>query len=325
MFKNILKITILSLFLFPLFALATDINIMGNWILEDIDKNSVISQDLIQKIENDYSIRLTHYYTNLYYNAQLKENIDIEQSKFYSISFWAKSTGNYPIVIELRKEKDPFTNYGLWESININKDWQKYQYSFASNSSDSLARLAFDIGSGSGTLWLNNIKVETSQIPKPAFPELIWNGDFENGNYSYWATNSLVNGGDISIDNNGFNSNFSIKLTNPLMGSYNQVQLYQNSILIKAYRSYTLTFWAKSTGGDKLYIELTKDSNPWINYGIWDNFEMGRSWQKYTFRFISKYTDPNAKLSFSTGKTIGSVWIDNVSLKPDLPIFPFSY
>lgn len=288
------------------------------WEQEDHRGVASFNLDGGNRVQGAFSLMISQPYAGVFYQTQIKQIVPIEAGRQYAISFWAKSDGSYPLIVEWHKDTLPFSNYGLWQEITVGTEWRKYEYVFYATSSDPNARFALDLGAGSGTIWLDNARILTSDAPASYPPELIWNGGFEAGSYFNWRGFSSLSDGSIVTDEltPSGGGEFSVKLFNPRTGPFYQTQLYQSSLNIQEGRSYRLTFWARADhNGHRLTTELTKMGAPWSNYGLWQEHSLTTSWRKYVAFFVATHSDLNARLDFGIGNSAGNVWLDNVSLK----------
>ena len=60
--------------------------------------------------------------------------LNLQQGKFYMISFWAKSNSSNDVLVVLQRSSSPYTNYAQ-KMITLTTNWKKYQL----NTTDSAA------------------------------------------------------------------------------------------------------------------------------------------------------------------------------------------
>jgi hypothetical protein len=140
------------------------------------------------------------------------------------------------------------------------------------------------------------------------------NGEFDTGTIP-WALNAW----------NGATATFSVDKSTTLSGENSglinvtklgpnnyEVQIRQAVSLVKG-RKYTLSFTAKSSANRSMPVWIQKELSP---YTTWfsQTVSVTNSTQNFgPFTFTSNVTE-SAQLEFILGGTLGSVWIDNVSL-----------
>jgi len=96
-----------------------------------------------------------------FYQVQLKQVVQVEENQDYCLSFWAKAELERSMFLELGKDTSPWTNYGLWQEIELHSNWTEYQIQFTATESD-LARLSFYFGDQDIAVWLDNISLSDS-------------------------------------------------------------------------------------------------------------------------------------------------------------------
>ena len=95
--------------------------------------------------------------------------LDLQQGKFYMISFWAKSNSSNDVLVVLQRTSAPFTNYAQ-KTFTFTTNWKKYQL----NTTDTNA--------------LNNLKIKI----KPQT-----NGVYSFDDFSFYPLTTLPSSTEI--------------------------------------------------------------------------------------------------------------------------------
>ena len=96
------------------------------------------------------------------------------------------------------------------------------------------------------------------------------------------------------------------------------VQIVQPQLPMRKGLTYKITFDAKADGSRTGIVALTAPEGNWIRYFPDTKFDMGTSWQTYTYTFkMSKKDDPYGRLEFNLGNQNSSetVYIRNVRVE----------
>ncbi|MCI1648502.1 MAG: endo-1,4-beta-xylanase [Bacteroides sp.] len=167
--------------------------------------------------------------------------------------------------------------------------------------------------------YLNNLIAPTIIIhpdDTDKMNNIISNSDFEAANITGWSAWSSADcKAEISAKGEGYNSDYSMKLTNPEAGdNYSAQAFYKlpaNAII--AGKTYVCTFYAKSMeGDDNFQIQLQKraDSYPGSNY-ISQKLPAGQ-WYSFEAEFTATDTDETMDhIVIDFGATAGIYYIDD--------------
>lgn len=95
-------------------------------------------------------------------------------------------------------------------------------------------------------------------------------------------------------------------------------QLLQSNLPLQPNTQYQFTFWARSSGGQDLRVDLLRPAAPATNLGLNQSFDLTTEWQQFTATFTSAGINQpisNARLRFRAAKGKGIQYsIDDVSL-----------
>ena len=243
--------------------------------------------------------------------------VDLQQGKFYMISFWAKSNSSNDVLVVLQRTSAPFTNYAQ-KTFTFTNNWKKYQL----NTTDTNA--------------VNNLKIKIKPqnngiynfddfsfypiITLPTNTE-ICNGDFETGVSGWSQANSGANILAVSDSTTYQNGNLSVKID--ISNTVNGQPIFSSCKSdIEKNKKYRIHFWAKSLFGGQLATATSSlSSPPYTNYGL-ETFTLTTNWTEYTFLSESDSTIFGnvrfAKFKFLEDGTyyIDNVWYEEVPPQP---------
>ena len=243
--------------------------------------------------------------------------VNLQQGKFYMISFWAKSNSNNDVLVVLQRTSAPFTNYAQ-KTFTLTNSWKKYQL----NTTDTAAvnNLKIKIKPQSDGVYSFDDFSFYSVTMLPTNTE-ICNGDFETGVSGWSQANSGANITAFSDSSTFQNGNFSAKVV--ISNTVNGQPIFSSCKSdIEKNKKYRIHFWAKSLlGGQVATATSSLSSPPYTNYGI-ESFSLTTNWTEYTFLSESDSTIFGnvrfAKFKFTEDGTyyIDNVWYEEVPPQP---------
>ncbi|RKY84546.1 hypothetical protein DRQ11_11365, partial [candidate division KSB1 bacterium] len=258
--------------------------------------------------------RLTSGASSHPYRVQVKQVVtQLKPNTHYKLSFKYKGTIPW-LAVTISKNQPDWTDVGFYKTINVSSSWRTREFSFKTKPDViSNNKLNFQIGSGLGEFWLDEVVLEeeTSSNPSPSPPPLnliLVNEDFNNGLGVFKKEIHIYQNADIYQQ--GGNAVIKVKKA----GNFYEVQL-KTFIPTETGRKYALEFKAKADRSRKIYLQLSKDTSPWTYYGFWQEVKLSTSWQTYSYEFTSNHTDNRARLTFHAGAEIGKVYLDYVKIK----------
>ncbi|HNZ86103.1 MAG TPA: carbohydrate binding domain-containing protein [bacterium] len=124
------------------------------------DLNSTASYYIDNSIyhSGNNSIFIDPNQNGLHFEVQLYQNLNIVSGQNYTLSFWAKSTSQRQIQVELYNENSPWNNFGLWQVVSTGTDWQNYTMSFTATSS-GIARISWNLGEQDVPVWIDDVSL----------------------------------------------------------------------------------------------------------------------------------------------------------------------
>jgi GH35 family endo-1,4-beta-xylanase len=151
--------------------------------------------------------------------------------------------------------------------------------------------------------------VETD--PGDVLENIIQNSDFETGTKSPWGSWGNSSTSAISAKGQGYNSNYSMVLTNPKdANAYSAQAAYDLSASLKNGTTYVFQFYAKAnTTAGQLQVQV-QNSKTYGSQQGYSTFNVGTSWVLCQSEFTCTYDDVN-RLLINFGKVAGEYQIDN--------------
>lgn len=153
-------------------------------------------------------------------------------------------------------------------------------------------------------------------IIAPVDGELVWNGDFSQGD-AKWQSVGSYEGAVASGELDG--ETYRVSVTTP--GTENwHVQFCQAGIAFEKGKTYQVSFQARSSIARDIAVAANQDVSPWTTYGK-DTVSLGSATESYSFIFtMQEPTDLAGRIEFDLGGVVSEIWIDNVSVKEIEPL-----
>lgn len=107
------------------------------------------------------------------YTVQLiQHDLHLEKGQWYEVSFDASADATHQLEVNVEQHTDPWASYlPAVKNFEIGKEVKNYSFNFEMTSAtDKDSRLSFNAGTGTGTLYLDNVKIK--KIAKPEVPEV---------------------------------------------------------------------------------------------------------------------------------------------------------
>lgn len=211
--------------------------------------------------------------------------------------------------------------------------WKRISVDVPAGNTDNEFVLGLGVRAGSGTCYVDNLKLRPNGAPEPG-PDPTPGGDdptpgpdaeqyptgnilsegawgFENNELNGW--NSWADDFDKSVANTGYASNHCLKVENKATAGMwdKQCVLALDNALEKG-KTYTLTFKAKADVAANINTAITMKDNPWTMQGSADH-SLTTEWAEYTFEQTIDMDNIN-RIVFNLGETVTSYYIDNISL-----------
>lgn len=90
--------------------------------------------------------------------ALYSNGASVRKGKSYEISFLARADSPRTIAVNIQKGSPDWREYGDWNTFHLTTAWKRYSLTFESKGSDSKARIGFDLGAVTGSVWLDDVR-----------------------------------------------------------------------------------------------------------------------------------------------------------------------
>jgi len=157
-------------------------------------------------------------------------------------------------------------------------------------------------------------------IPGGVATEHVRDGGFEAtlaANWSLWADNTTGATAAMSTDSAqpvaGTNS-AKIVVSSAGDATDWKILFSQSGISVTKDVSYDLVFSARASSARTIGINVQKGAADWRNYGLSRTVDVGSAWKSMTVTFEANENATDARLGFELGASVGTVWLDEVSL-----------
>lgn len=106
-------------------------------------------------------LRVRNLEKQVYYKVQLyQEGRTIELEHCYCLSYRAKASSARRISAQIYQGGPPFSDYGLWATPSLTTKWKPETHCFISKASAADARVGFNFGDNTGSVWLDDIELD---------------------------------------------------------------------------------------------------------------------------------------------------------------------
>jgi len=286
--------------------------------------------------EGDFAkIEVTHG-GNQSYAVQLIQHLPVIEGYSYMVSFDAKASKERKFFVSPSGDLDNgWEKYGVFEA-SVGTELANYNFVFKMNSvTDPTARLEFNLGNDSGTIWIGNVSVTELKAEDGVDHDMkksplsdgnrIYNGTFDQGTQrmAFWHVEDMtVTIPDVVIADNGTEDySRAATLSNVISES---AKLYQNGVLVSGGTNYRISMDIAANEPVALSVALLGTDKKTLyatNTFTYDkNGEMVT--MEYFFTVPESVNDNEAEFRISLSEG-AEVRIDNVRLEEsELAIIP---
>jgi hypothetical protein len=93
----------------------------------------------------------------------------------YTLTFRARADRPRQVGFVLHEWADPWRTWATFESVSVDESWRTFEISCTASGTDPLAMLNIRLGQTVGTVWIDDIKLQTGTRPD------VWRRDFDAG------------------------------------------------------------------------------------------------------------------------------------------------
>ena len=252
------------------------------------------------------------------YSVQLIQQTTLGKGRWYKVSFDAKASSNRTIGMKAGSGPDlEYMQYSDMFTFNLTSEFAHFEKYFQMTAnSDIKARLEFELGLNTNTVWIGNVRLE-EQTVVPKLPlnngNLIHNGAFDKGNVdrmTYWSFNTNKANAAASVDE--ASRELFVKIKNAGK-SPEAVTLEQKEIELQKDGTYKLKFKARADASRTIKVDfLSGDGKTTYASKV---FSITTEMKEYVFSFkMNSANDINSKVTFKFGGNKKDVYLDDVSL-----------
>ena len=259
------------------------------------------------------------------WNVQFsQQNVAMTLGTTYALSFWAKAQSGRTVTVVLQQPDPPFVS--TWTTdVALTTNWQQFNFTivYPWNAVTATPALNFDLGQGTGAVWLGDVSLcqsgnATPPMPAPTSPNCrVVNGDFEIGSLAPWAMTSTSSAQAIAFGDAGARSTTSAHVSISRTGTTEQdIRFEQANVAVTSLAWTSVQFYARSskgqtvpvtlrgTSGQEYWRQLIRLPNPADDVAFKHFF--------FVFQMPSVAARSTATLAFNLGLNAGDVFIDAV-------------
>lgn len=129
------------------------------WNLEQHNQCKALLSRKTYKQKSALFIEPTHI-DNTSWHLQLNQGaISIKQDKYYTVSFKAATEANRPLSCSFSQVHSPWNNLGLSRQVELNTEWQNFQFGFDAKANEDNARINFSFGTSDAPFYIADIEL----------------------------------------------------------------------------------------------------------------------------------------------------------------------
>ncbi|MBN1995984.1 carbohydrate-binding protein [candidate division KSB1 bacterium] len=118
------------------------------------------------------------------WHIQFEQTFGVENGKTYEVTFIAKADAPKEIQLTFQQTTDPYTNYWVYYGINVGTSAAVYgPLTFDCDVTDPNAKFKFHIGGNTTTIYIDNVTIMETGLPKPLPEDERFGSDAVASNY----------------------------------------------------------------------------------------------------------------------------------------------
>lgn len=263
---------------------------------------------------------------NQNYSLQLIQHVPLVKGRIYKLSFDAKASANRSIAVKLGGDAD-----NGWAAYSDNFDTvlssesnpQHFEYRFQmSHPTDVTARLEFNVGLDTNTVWIGNVRLEeVEQLVEPNGIKTplengnhVYNGSFDLGTMdrmTFW--NFLTEGATAHASVDPQERALNVKIADG-GGSPESVRLIQKGIELLQSDEYELSFDARSDAVRGINVKLASKDGLTTYHESTVGVGVAMTSKIVGFTMPEGVNDQESQLIFELGGSSASIKVDQISL-----------
>lgn len=91
-------------------------------------------------------------------------NFSLNAGSSYQVQFWGRSNAPASIWVDVEGGPPNYTNYGIYQQVNLSTTWQLYTFSFQSPVTASDATLLFEVGVAAANIWIDAVQITAAPV-----------------------------------------------------------------------------------------------------------------------------------------------------------------
>ncbi len=240
------------------------------------------------------------------WDVNMSQKVEIIADETYTLIFDAWSDTNRPIVTGIGLSGPPWSS--TTQTVDITPTRTTYSLTLVASGFGALdARVIFDLGAAVGMVNIDNVSLFLGDGP---FDDgILVNGDFEAGS-DPWIV-GVDDNAPITVTTDGGNTYFSVNVA--AAGNPWDVNMSQKVEIVQG-QTYTLEFDAWSDTNRSIVSGIGLSGPPWSSATEVVNITTTRTTYTLTLA-AADFGAGDARVIFDMGAEMGTVNIDNVSLK----------
>lgn len=118
-------------------------------------------------VNGEYQVKIDNIGSSNYQIQVIQVGLILEKGKYYELSFDAYAASGRTLEVNVEKDVDPWTSYlGSAKNFDLTTSKKPHAFIFAMEEpTDSNARISFNVGASTQTVYLDNISIKS--VPKP--------------------------------------------------------------------------------------------------------------------------------------------------------------
>ncbi|GFZ31069.1 hypothetical protein CSC2_15950 [Clostridium zeae] len=259
------------------------------------------------------------------HSIQMIQKVALAKGRYYKLSFDAKASAARTMAVKFGGDASRgWQVYSDNFNVNLKNEMQSYAFTFQMQANtDPLARLEFNMGLNTNSVWVGNVKLEeidslTDQdAPKEPLKDgnHVYNGSFDLGTIDrmeYWNLQNLGSSAAVaSVDPN--TRELQVAISN---GGYiaDSINLLQKGMNLLPTDKYKVTFDGRAAAARQIKVALiSKDGR--TNYSGDQTIDLTNTMGEKSFEFtMPNVTDTEGQLVFKLGLGSETVYLDNVKM-----------
>lgn len=263
---------------------------------------------------------------NQNYSLQLIQHVPLVKGRFYKLSFDAKASAERSIAVKLGGDADNgwaaySDNFVTELASDVNPQHFEYRFQMT-HATDVTARLEFNVGLNTNTVWIGNIRLEeVNQLIDPNGMKVplengnhVYNGTFDLGTMdrmTFW--NFLVDGASANAIVHPRERALHVKITDG-GNSPERIRLVQKGIELLQRDEYELSFDAKSDTVRGINVKLASKDGQTIYHEGTVGVGIAMTNKLVGFTMPEGVSDSESQLILELGDSSSSVTLDNIVL-----------